>query len=95
MDIEARNNVLKNIKEVTGASNRQLSRVLNIGRGILEKISSVVANKTSPCPTCPPRVVANKTSPCPQNVPLPAVGKGKGSAGTTTAGQDRPLGIPK
>jgi hypothetical protein len=38
MDIEARNNVLKNIKEVTGASNRQLSRVLNIGRGILEKI---------------------------------------------------------
>jgi hypothetical protein len=31
MDIEIRNNVLKNIKEVTGASNRQLSRVLNIG----------------------------------------------------------------
>jgi hypothetical protein len=38
MDIETRNNALKNIKEVTGASNRQLSRVLNIGRGILEKI---------------------------------------------------------
>jgi REP element-mobilizing transposase RayT len=34
MDIEIRNNVLKNIKEVTGANNRQLSRVI----GILEKI---------------------------------------------------------
>ena len=38
MDLMTRNKVLKKIKETTGASNRQLARVLNIGRGILEKI---------------------------------------------------------
>lgn len=38
LDIETRDKMLKNIKEVTGASNRQLSRVLNIGRGIFDKI---------------------------------------------------------
>lgn len=39
LDIKARNKVLANIKEVTTSSNRQLSRVLNIGRGIIEKVS--------------------------------------------------------
>ena len=38
LDIEIRNKILKDIKESTGASNRQLSRVLNIGRGILDNI---------------------------------------------------------
>ncbi|AKL96108.1 transposase [Clostridium aceticum] len=38
LDIEARDNMIKGIKETTGASNRQLSRILKIGRGILDKI---------------------------------------------------------
>ena len=38
LDIKSRDEILKNIKENTGASNRQLSRVINIGRGILDKI---------------------------------------------------------
>ncbi len=38
LDVKQRDNILKNIKETTGASNRQLSRILKIGRGILEKI---------------------------------------------------------
>jgi len=38
MDIKARNMALKKIKEDTGAGNRQLSRVLGIGRGIIERI---------------------------------------------------------
>ncbi|AOY78077.1 hypothetical protein [Clostridium formicaceticum] len=38
LDIEARGNMLKSIKESTGASNRQLLRVLKIGRDILNKI---------------------------------------------------------
>ena len=38
LDIETRNKVLRDIKESTGASNRQLSRVLNVGRGILDNI---------------------------------------------------------
>ncbi|UNC90641.1 REP-associated tyrosine transposase [Candidatus Contubernalis alkaliaceticus] len=38
LDIASRNNILKSIKETTGASNRQLSRILKIGRGILDKI---------------------------------------------------------
>jgi len=33
-----RNAIIKDIKMVTGASNRQLSRVLGIGRGIIERI---------------------------------------------------------
>ena len=48
LDIETRNKVLKDIKESTGASNRQLSRVLNIGRGILDSMKQQMANKTSP-----------------------------------------------
>ncbi|MDD2497287.1 MAG: transposase [Desulfitobacteriaceae bacterium] len=35
---EERNKVIKEIKQYTGASNRQLSRVLGIGRGIVERI---------------------------------------------------------
>ena len=38
LDIETRDKMLKNIKRLLGASNRQLSRVLNIGRGIFDKI---------------------------------------------------------
>ncbi|WP_090553955.1 REP-associated tyrosine transposase [Natronincola ferrireducens] len=38
LDREARDNLLKSIKETTGASNRQLSRILKIGRGILDRI---------------------------------------------------------
>lgn len=38
LGINSRNEELKMIKEKTGASNRQLSRVLNVGRGILEKV---------------------------------------------------------
>ena len=38
LDIETRDKKLKLIKEETGASNRQLSRVLEIGRGILDRI---------------------------------------------------------
>jgi putative transposase len=38
MDSLERNIELKNIKDRTGASNRQLARVLNIGRGILDRI---------------------------------------------------------
>ena len=38
LDIQSRNKVLKSIKDNTGASNRQLSRVLNIGRAIMDKI---------------------------------------------------------
>lgn len=37
LDIGSRDKVLANIKEVTTSSNRQLSRVLSIGRGIIEK----------------------------------------------------------
>lgn len=39
LDKKLRDQVLRNIKELTGASNRQLSRVLKIGRGVLERIS--------------------------------------------------------
>ncbi|KUO64066.1 MAG: hypothetical protein APF84_08120 [Gracilibacter sp. BRH_c7a] len=35
---EERDNVIKEIKTITGVSNRQLSRVLGIGRGIIERI---------------------------------------------------------
>ncbi|GBF32390.1 hypothetical protein DCCM_0584 [Desulfocucumis palustris] len=35
---EDRDNVIKEIKQCTGASNRQLSRVLGIGRGIIENV---------------------------------------------------------
>jgi putative transposase len=35
---EERNKVVKKIKQSTGASNRQLSRVLGIGRGIIDRI---------------------------------------------------------
>lgn len=38
LDKKSRNKMLKMIKAKTKASNRQLSRVLNIGRGILERI---------------------------------------------------------
>lgn len=38
LPIEKRNKVIKMIKQTTGASNRQLSRVLGIGRGIIERI---------------------------------------------------------
>ena len=38
LDIRQRDEILKKIKYDTGASNRQLARVLNIGRGILERI---------------------------------------------------------
>lgn len=38
LDIRSRDKVLANIKVVTTSSNRQLSRVLDIGRGILEKV---------------------------------------------------------
>ncbi|MHB8074642.1 REP-associated tyrosine transposase [Desulfosporosinus fructosivorans] len=38
LDIGSRNELLATIKEVTTSSNRQLSRVLNIGRGIIEKV---------------------------------------------------------
>ncbi len=37
-DRQVRDEILKAIKTETGASNRQLSRVLNIGRGILENV---------------------------------------------------------
>ncbi len=37
---EERNNMLREIKEMVQVSNRQLSRVLGIGRGILDKINS-------------------------------------------------------
>jgi len=39
LDIRSRDKVLAEIKEVTTSSNRQLERVLNIGRGIIEKAS--------------------------------------------------------
>ena len=39
LDIQSRDKVLANIKVVTTSSNRQLSRVLNIGRGIIENIN--------------------------------------------------------
>lgn len=39
LDIGSRDKVLAEIKEVTTSSNRQLERVLNIGRGIIEKAS--------------------------------------------------------
>lgn len=35
---EERDSVVKDIKQLTGASNRQLSRVLGIGRGIIDRI---------------------------------------------------------
>lgn len=35
---EERDNVIKDIKQFSGASNRQLSRVLGIGRGTIERI---------------------------------------------------------
>ncbi len=38
-DKDARNEMLRTIKTKTGASNRQLSRVLGIGRGVLEKVN--------------------------------------------------------
>lgn len=38
LDIDTRDKTLKKIKERTGASNRQLSRVLKIGRSILDRI---------------------------------------------------------
>lgn len=38
LDIKNRNKEIKRIRELTGASNRQLSRVLNIGRGILDRV---------------------------------------------------------
>ncbi|WP_041719320.1 hypothetical protein [Alkaliphilus oremlandii] len=38
LDKPSRDSLLKRIKETTGASNRQLSRVLKIGRGVLDKI---------------------------------------------------------
>jgi len=38
LDKKRRNELLKNIKNITGASNRQLARVLDIGRGILERV---------------------------------------------------------
>lgn len=38
LDIQTRDKVLKNIKDVTQASNRQLSKVLNVGRGVLDRI---------------------------------------------------------
>jgi len=38
LDKNNRNTVIKIIKEDTGAGNRQLSRVLNIGRGILDAV---------------------------------------------------------
>jgi len=37
-DKKRRNELLKNIKEMTGVSNRQLARVLDIGRGIIERV---------------------------------------------------------
>ncbi len=40
VDKEERNKMLREIKEMTQVSNRQLSRVLGIGRGILEKANS-------------------------------------------------------
>ncbi len=39
LDTRSRDKALANIKEVTTSSNRQLSRVLNIGRGIIEKVT--------------------------------------------------------
>ncbi|MGB4438093.1 MAG: transposase [Sedimentibacter sp.] len=38
LDKKTRDTIIKNIKEDTGASNRQLARVLKIGRGILDTI---------------------------------------------------------
>ncbi|WMJ77556.1 MULTISPECIES: transposase [unclassified Sedimentibacter] len=38
LDKKTRDTIIKKIKEDTGASNRQLARVLNIGRGILDTI---------------------------------------------------------
>jgi len=34
---EERDNIIREVKRYTGASNRQLSRVLEIGRGIVER----------------------------------------------------------
>jgi REP element-mobilizing transposase RayT/ribosomal protein S25 len=38
LDKETRNTIIKNIKKDTGVSNRQLARILNIGRSILDNI---------------------------------------------------------
>ncbi|WP_198006287.1 hypothetical protein [Alkaliphilus oremlandii] len=38
LDRPSRDNLLKRKKETTGASNRQLSRVLKIGRDVLDKV---------------------------------------------------------
>lgn len=38
MDIESRNKILKKLKEDTGVGNRQLARVLGIGRSIIDRI---------------------------------------------------------
>jgi DNA-binding transcriptional regulator YiaG len=38
MNIQDRSKAIKEIRDKTEASNRQLSRVLNIGRGILDRI---------------------------------------------------------
>ncbi len=37
MEIKARNSVLRIIKNKTGASNRQLEKILDIGRSIIQK----------------------------------------------------------
>lgn len=39
LDKDSRNETLKAIKHKTGASNRQLSRILGIGRDTLEKVN--------------------------------------------------------
>ena len=41
LPIQERDCVIKEIKQCTGASNRQISRVLGIGRGIVERIKLV------------------------------------------------------
>lgn len=38
LEFESRNKHLAEMKELTGASNRQLSRVLNMGRRILDRV---------------------------------------------------------
>jgi len=38
LEIEHRDKMLRSVKESTGASNRQLARVLNIGRGIFDNL---------------------------------------------------------
>lgn len=49
LDRKSRDKIIANIKEVTESSNRQLSRVLKVGRGIIEKVGQEkMANKTSP-----------------------------------------------